>query len=148
MDILVEPPRTAWDLKWSILRIPVRVHPLFWLMALFLSYHEKDSFEFVLIGMACIFFSIMIHEFGHALSGIYYGDRNPRVVLYQMGGLCIGGDAELRRWPKISMILWGPGAGFVLGAIAFGLNWAMEHGHLGTTNQYLYFTLQNLIWIN
>lgn len=147
MDILLEPPRTAWDLKWSMLRIPVRVHPLFWLMALFLSYFDNIPFSFLAIGMAAIFISVLVHEFGHALSGIYYGNRNPSVVLYQMGGLCVGGSKDLRRWQRISMLLWGPGAGFVLGAVAFGLKWAIEKRYFGG-GSLLYFAVLDVFWIN
>src|SRR3954464_9107315 len=152
MRIMLEPSRSAWDLNWSIAKIPIRVHPLFWLMALFLSYHDRDPFQYVLIGMVCIFFSILVHEFGHALSGIYYGDRHPRVVLYQMGGLCIGGEAELSRWPKILMILWGPGAGFVLAALAYAIggimfSWAwIRHPYSFGGNPYIVATLVELFW--
>jgi len=74
--ILAEPGKTQFDLKWSMLGVPVRVHPLFWLITLFLSYHERMPFTLVLISIAAIFFSILVHEFGHALSGRYYGDRS------------------------------------------------------------------------
>ncbi len=153
MQILLEPRRTAWDLGWSMLSIPVRVNPLFWLTALFLSYYEHIPFLYVLIGIACIFVSVLVHEFGHALSGIRYGARHPRVILYSMGGLCVS-EHELHRWPRISMLLWGPGAGFVLAAIAYVvggvlMGWSWISGDItASINLYVYHMLYEFFWIN
>lgn len=154
MNILIEPPQTMWDLKWSMFGIPVRVHPMFWLMGMVLSYHEKIPFGYVAVGVGCIFLSILVHEFGHALSSIYYGDRHPRVVLYQMGGLCISGDKELHRWPRISMLLWGPGAGYVLAAIVYvvggilcGWEWVFDK-YTAPINPYVDSALHQFLWIN
>jgi len=114
-------PPTAFDIKWSMLGTAVRVHPTFFLFSLFMAYREKIPFTIVLAVMATHFLSILVHEFGHALSHRYYGDRNPSVLIYFLGGLCFSGSKELQRQQKINMLLWGPGAGFILGALAYGI---------------------------
>ena len=147
LQISVEPKRTPWDLRWNMFQIPVRVHPGFWLMSLILYYSERAPFTFVLVGIACVFFSILVHEFGHALSHVYYGDRHPSVVLYMMGGLCIGSEA-LGRGARIIMLLWGPGAGFILGGIAYAFVWAVEHNHLNIQNLHVLVALDILVYTN
>src|SRR5579862_1711733 len=106
--ILLEPPRTPWDLKWSMFSIPVRAHPLFWLSTLLLAYRGGDDqranidhtpFKYVVAVCVCVFVSILVHEFGHAFAHRYYGDRRPHVVLWVLGGLCIG-SGDLKRWPR------------------------------------------------
>ena len=120
--MLLEPPPSQLDLKWRMLGIPTRVHPLFWLIAAVLGFgHETPKLREVLIWIACVFVSILIHEFGHALTARRLGARNLRVVLYHMGGLAIseGGISHKRR---IVEILMGPGAGFLfLGLIESAL---------------------------
>ncbi|MCY3023525.1 MAG: site-2 protease family protein [Planctomycetota bacterium] len=147
--MLLEPPRTQWDLKWRMCGVLVRVHPFFWLMALLLSYQENQPFPVTLTYIVCIFVSILVHEFGHAFCGQYYGCKADSVVLYHFGGLCIHRHSLPPRWPSIFMLLWGAGAGFVLGGLAFGLQWAMAHGYLGIRgNAYLDRALACLVWVN
>ena len=40
--LLGSPDETAYDLKFSLLRIPVRVHPLFWLIMVMISGNLED----------------------------------------------------------------------------------------------------------
>lgn len=81
----LEPSRTRWDLQWRMFGIPVRVHPLFWLAALMLTFSGNVSLPVVLIGTVCLFVSILLHEFGHAFCQRYYGDRENHVVLWILG---------------------------------------------------------------
>lgn len=122
MFIKLEPNRTAWDLNWSMFGIPVRVHPSFFLVALLFAYFGggQQRWQVLAIIAGCMFLSILVHEFGHAFAHRYYGDRDLRVLLYSMGGLCISEGSRARRWPRIAILLWGPGAGFILGALAYG----------------------------
>lgn len=146
--ILLEPARTQWDLRWSMLGIPVRVHPLFWLMALLLVYSQERPFSSVLTLSGCIFVSILVHEFGHALAHRHYGDDEPYVVLYHFGGLCVGGPQSPRRWPRISILLWGPLAGFILGGIAKAVQWSIESGYIQESSKSIDEILRSLIWVN
>jgi Zn-dependent protease len=117
--IKLEPNPTSWDLKWRLCGIPVRVHPLFWLVALLWGYADGKRFIFVLATIAAIFISVLIHELGHALCQRHYGDRQNYIVLYALGGLSIGrAQAGLR--PRLAVLFCGPGAELLLGALAYG----------------------------
>ena len=112
--LLTEPQPTAYDLKFNLGPVPVRVHPLFWLMGILLSGGGRPEgvFEWVLV----IFVSILVHEMGHAVMMMRYGSR-ARVSLYMMGGLAI--PDRPARTPLQSFIVSfaGPAAGFVLAAV-------------------------------
>ena len=121
---LSEPPRTAYDLNFRLGDVPVRVHPLFWLVAIIMGSQLKDP-KLVLIWIAVIFFSILIHELGHVLAFRYYG-ISAHVVLHSMGGLAIPGHSyqqygQTRRsdsgLARMVISLAGPAAGFVLAAL-------------------------------
>ncbi|GMV79427.1 MAG: hypothetical protein AMXMBFR7_06110 [Planctomycetota bacterium] len=117
--MLFEPQRTAYDLRFTLLRIPTRVHPFFWLGAVFMGWHEGAKLSSILIWVACVFVSILLHEFGHALTARYFGARGTRVWLYTLGGLAIS-EGGLTRRQRIIELLMGPGAGFILFGLIYG----------------------------
>src|SRR2546422_735068 len=83
-----EPPaHTRYDLHFSLAGIPVCVHPLFWLMTALFGASAGDLIQ-LLVWIAVVFVSILIHEMGHALMMRWYGQPS-RVVLYLAGGLTI-----------------------------------------------------------
>jgi Zn-dependent protease len=89
--LIAEPPQTPWDLHFSVLGFPVRIHPLFWLIGLLLGFSGgKDAGIHLLIWFIAFFTSILIHELGHALMIRRFG-RPAHIVLYAMGGLAIEG---------------------------------------------------------
>ena len=145
--LIAEPGRTPWDLRWTMFGIPVRVHPLFWLISLMFGYQKNLDFSLVLISIACVFVSILLHEFGHALAFRYYGVRRVHVVLYQLGGLAVPGSEPPSQWPWIWTLFWGPGAGFILGVPAMAAKIALEHG-LFEVPVPVYYAIQQLAWIN
>ena len=79
-------PPTPYDLNFSLLRIPVRVHPLFWLAAVLLGMNQPP--RELLIWVPVVFVSILIHEMGHALVIRQFGWW-PSILLYTFGGLAI-----------------------------------------------------------
>ncbi|HSO11633.1 MAG TPA: hypothetical protein VLT51_04610, partial [Anaerolineales bacterium] len=80
------PPPTQYDLRFSIAGIPVRVHPLFWLIALLLG--SSGALVEIPIWILVVFVSILVHELGHALAFRRYGIQS-HIVLHAMGGLTI-----------------------------------------------------------
>ncbi len=145
--IIAEPGRTQWDLKWSMFKIPLRVHPGFWLVALAFSYQKDIHFAFVMISIACMFVSVVVHEYGHAFCGRYYGDTRNYTILYYAGGLCVSDRGVPERWPRIFQLLWGPGAGFILGGIVIGVaywkQWDLFHPY-----DYYTWAASSLMWFN
>lgn len=158
---LNEPQPTPYDLRFRIGSVPVTVNPWFWLISLLLSgVGQGTTGVSIVIGVAVVFISILIHELGHAVAMIHYGER-VRIVLYGMGGLAIndgfGAWDGARRGSRRSYIqqiiisFAGPLAGFLLAGLvllvvaAFGwhiifLSWDPRSGFVtavpGSQEQY------------
>ncbi len=133
---------TELDLRFQILGIPVRVHPGFWLMGAFICWQSAEGRpDRILIGVICVFFSILIHELGHAITFRRYGHRGE-IVLYMMGGYATG--KPLSTWRNVMVSAAGPAAGFVVATIVWVL---MKTIPAETFIQHLslYWTL-NLLW--
>lgn len=110
----MEPKATPYDLKFRLFGFPVRVHPLFWLGAAILGSSALDrGIIFLLIWMAVVFVSILVHELGHALAYRTFG-ADSHIVLYVFGGLAVPWNAVHGRWRRIVVSLAGPVAGFLL----------------------------------
>ncbi|HXG12508.1 MAG TPA: site-2 protease family protein [Gemmataceae bacterium] len=113
----LEPERTQFDLNWRMFGIPVRVHPMFWLIAALLGWPvAQQGLSFLLIWIGCVFVSILIHELGHVFAGRIFGAYG-HIVLYSFGGLAIGSSNLPQRWQRVIVSFAGPLAGFIL----FGL---------------------------
>jgi len=136
---------TGFDLKFRLFGVNARVHPSFWLGGLIFT-RGSPGISLVLTGIATLFVSIFVHEMGHALSGKFFGDRVPSITLHAMGGHYTPGNT-LRHGRFIWMVLWGPLAGFILGAIAIGARFALE-AHLLPFSVLLWYAIYDLMWIN
>ena len=68
------PPQTRYDLTFSFFGIDVRVHPLFWLIALIFGASPNASAVDILIWVVAVFISILIHEVGHILAMRRFGE--------------------------------------------------------------------------
>lgn len=118
---LGEPPATQADLHFRIFGFPVRVHPYFWLVTLFMgaggfgSSQGVDPMD-VFVWVGVVFVSILVHELGHATMQRFYGGQ-PWITLYAFGGLASCSDGPRSAGRRILILLAGPGAGFVLAAV-------------------------------
>ncbi|HEV7224424.1 MAG TPA: site-2 protease family protein [Pirellulales bacterium] len=140
----VEPPHTQYDLHFAVAGVPVRVHPLFWLISLLLgvgAWNEPNPPKEILLWVAAVFVSIVVHELGHALAFRFYRQR-ARIVLYSFGGLAIADSQEPfggygdyassyreERGPgaKIMISFAGPLAGFLFAALVLLAIWLSGH---------------------
>ncbi len=102
---------TPYDVKFELLRIPVRVQPMFWLVTACMGWDGRNP-QNTLIWVACVLVSILVHEFGHGLMSRRFGGR-PSIILHSMGGVCTsqGWESVIER---MAVILAGPGAGLAL----------------------------------
>jgi stage IV sporulation protein FB len=109
---------TPYDLQFRFLDVPVRIHPIFWLVTAGMGWID-NNLPFVLMWVACVLVSILVHEYGHALMARRF-KGSPSILLYGLGGLCF---SEGQRTPgqRLAVLLAGPGAGFVLLAIVLAL---------------------------
>jgi Zn-dependent protease len=170
---LAEPHRTQFDLHFEIFGTHVRVHPLFWLVALIMGLMGGEGAGNVavaiLIWVATVFVSILIHEMGHVFAMRRFGER-ARVVLYSFGGLAIPDASPYSfgygggRSPKEQIIISaaGPAAGFLLAGIVVGLTYALKGQvyllmiggffpfpiAIGIENEYLALLVNDLLWVN
>lgn len=124
MLLFQPPPPTRYDLNFTLAGFPVRVHPLFWLIAILLGYSAGNILQ-ILIWVLVVFVSILVHELGHALAFRRYG-LSSRIVLHFAGGLTIPESTQWgSRWANVALgpnqnifiSLAGPGAGFILAAL-------------------------------
>lgn len=114
-------------LNFRLLGIPVQIQLFFWLIMAFLGFMmtgaDMDNFGStalikILIFIAAGFISILVHEFGHALTMKQYG-RRPQIVLHGMGGVAMSSGTPFTRAQDILVSVMGPVAQLILGGIAF-----------------------------
>ncbi len=148
--LLQEPQLSAYDLQFSLLGIPVRVSWGFWILGAVLGWQQSQvmdmiylqlgwetpgAFPLLLVFIAGLFISILVHELGHSLMHRYYG-MDSRIVLYHFGGLAIPGsftawNAARRRFtnnPKhlIAISAAGPAAQMLLAFVVWVLATAIH----------------------
>ena len=159
MQLLGDPGTTQYDLRFSVLGIPVRVHPLFWLIAALLGSNGQPLFSDVAVFIGCMFISILVHELGHALAARRFG-WSPDIVLHGFGGFArfVPGYGY-SRGKAIWISFAGPLAGFGLFAIVFATRILIARGVVleqpwatTLTNSNAWPTMSDvigiLIWIN
>jgi Zn-dependent protease len=150
------PGPTEFDVRFRLLGVPVRVHPLFWVLATLLGWDlTRGGGKLLILWIGCVFLSILVHEFGHALTARMFG-ADPDVLLYSLGGLCMYQNSRETLWKRFFVLAMGPGAGFLLmaGAIA----WAslqfraspvdVWNGDFATGSAYTWWAFYFLISIN
>ncbi|MEX2113209.1 MAG: site-2 protease family protein [Pirellulales bacterium] len=124
--LLIDPPRSAYDLNFHLLGIPVRVHPLFWAVVVLLGLGGNSDPKLMLIWVGACFVSIVVHEMGHALAARAHG-WEPWITLYGLGGLA--SYQPTRRSPRSQILisLAGPVAGFLFAALVIAVVAAAGH---------------------
>jgi len=137
---------TEFDFRFSFFGIPVRVHPLFWLMAVFVVWQSAEDPRLKFLGVLCVFLSIMVHELGHAVSLRFFGFPSE-IVLYGMGGYAT--STGLSTWRRVWVSFAGPLAGFAL----YGFTWATimvlaVSNPDAFNNNAIEYCLALLLWIN
>ncbi len=137
MNLFSVPPETQYDLNFRVAGVPVRVHPLFWVIALLIG--GSGGLQYTLVLVFAFFISILVHELGHSLMMRRYG-QDSFIILHGMGGLAVpvashgfGGRRSVARtlMEQIYISLAGPFAGFLLAAIVCGIVFVLG-GTVGT----------------
>jgi Zn-dependent protease len=119
--LLSEPPPSSADLHFRIASIPIRVHPLFWVMSFITGLSREGPTPPVQLAtwVVVVFASILVHELGHAFVQRRFGGR-PWITLHGIGGLASCDDCDARPQSQILIALAGPAAGFLLAALVIG----------------------------
>jgi len=118
----MQPEPTQFDLRWRMFGVPVRVTPWFWIVSALMGWSAINlGLHYIILWIACVLVSILIHELGHVLVGRLFGS-DGHIVLYGFGGLAIGSSDLPRRGQRIAVYLAGPFAGFLfLGLVVLGV---------------------------
>lgn len=134
-------------IQFSILGIPVRVEPWFWITMAFIGggLHAANSTDIllVLVFVFAGFLSIMIHELGHALAIRKYG-LPAAITLRAFGGYASFPAGKLDRKQSFVVTAAGPALQFVFGLLLIVLapSISIPEGSL-----FLPF-LRDLIWVS
>lgn len=127
------PAPTPFDLRFRLLHIPVRVSAWFWVGAAMLGGAGDAGIRVLAIWLAAVFFSILLHEFGHGLTARAFGYR-AEVVLIALGGLCFSEEERQTPNERLAVVMMGPGVQFLLlgalclyGYAALGITWRGDY---------------------
>lgn len=96
---------------------------------------------------ATIFFSILVHELGHAVVGRRLGLQPQSILLHGFGGLCSYGRRPGPRQGFYASAA-GPAAGLLLGALVWGIQLGVGTLPQTATTWLLGQLLGQMVWIN
>jgi Zn-dependent protease len=136
--------------RFSILGFPVTVEFWFLLTCVLLggglspgAFSSTSSIANIGIWVILVFFSILLHELGHALAGRRYG-AHPEIVLHGFGGVTVMHGSRFNRRQDLLVTGAGPGASLVLGTISLGVLFLVAGRQLADVED----VLITLVWIN
>ncbi len=143
--MFLSPQQTRYDINFKIWnKIPVCINPWFWVIIFFIGWNDNakliSNFNFIF----CLFFSVLIHELGHAITAFYFGATDARIILYGMGGVTTS-NVKLIRKEFIIELLCGPGAGFVLCVFSYLI---LKFSGINEVSAFFSMTLAYLVNIN
>lgn len=94
-------------------RIPLSIHPFFWLFASFIGWLNSGTLLGTLIWLGIIVVSVIFHEYGHALTAVFFKQK-ARIQLIALGGVTLYEGPKLKFWQQFLITLNGPLFGFLL----------------------------------
>lgn len=98
-------------------RIPVTISPFFWVIAAMIGFLNTQNIIGMLVWIPIIFISILFHEYGHALTALFFG-QHPKIALVAFGGVTYPQGPRLSLWKEFFVVLNGPLFGFSLFILA------------------------------
>ncbi len=123
--------------------IPITIHPFFWLVAALIGWVNSRSMIGIFIWIGIVFVSVLVHEFGHALTAVVFRQK-PQIQLVALGGLTSYEGPKLKFWQQFIIVFNGPLAGMGLVLLGFALLHLPFEG-LGKSVIYV-FMIANLFW--
>lgn len=128
---LQQPSPTGYEINFRLFRIPVQIHPFFFIVALVLigqfAILTPNGIKALNLVCALVLFllSILVHELGHSAAMAYYG-IGSRIVLYAFGGMAIptnriGRNFRNGMWDQVIIAAAGPAAQFLLLGLVLGV---------------------------
>jgi len=133
-------------MNFRLLNIPVHIRPGFWIFLIFFAnlYIEPSIEKLILAGV--LFFSLLVHEFGHALTALFFGAR-VQVVLEAFGGYAQYERTGISPKQQFLITLNGPLLESLLIAIPYYLLKVGTFEHLPYVQYTLYVMMRlNILW--
>lgn len=126
--------------------IRLTISPFFWILALLIGWMNSQTFEGTLIWLPVIFFSVLIHELGHALTAKVFGQQSE-IELLAYGGYTRRIGTPIKSWQEFLVILNGPLAGLTLSLAAFTLKFFTNTSRFPLLDAALEITVfVNIFW--
>lgn len=132
-------------------RIPVLIYPFFWLLIVVIGWLNSETVLGTAIWSAVILISVLIHEYGHALTSLAFG-QEAEINLIGLGGLTKRQGPKLSLGREFLIVFDGPAAGLLLFVISFLLlgvmqdkNTILAYALEVSINVNLFWTLLNLL---
>lgn len=104
-------------MRLSAGNIPIHVSPFFWLLSFLIGWINTFNVSLTIIWMAVIFFSVLVHELGHAVTARFFG-QSARIEFVAVGGVTHRHGPPIKLWQDFLIVLNGPLAGFSLFLLA------------------------------
>ncbi len=128
--------------RFVLLGYPVAVDHSFWFVVALIA--SRRPLDLVLVWVAVVFVSVLVHELGHATVARRYG-LGPRIELYSMGGLTtFEQPRRLTPGRGILLSLAGPLFGFALGGLVYAGSGLLP----ATAHPFARVALGDLVWVN
>jgi stage IV sporulation protein FB len=105
------------------MHIPVRIQPIFWIFAALIGFMSSGSLFGTAAWVGIIFFSVLFHEYGHAITATLFKQK-ASIQLVALGGLTSFDGPKLKPWQHFLVVLNGPLFGFGLFLAA---TWALHY---------------------
>ncbi|MBA2369139.1 MAG: M50 family metallopeptidase [Candidatus Protochlamydia sp.] len=94
-------------------KIPIRIFPFFWVLIAMIGWLNSQSITGTAVWSGVILISILVHEFGHALTAVAFGQK-AEINLVGLGGVTKREGPSLPKWQDFLIVLNGPLAGLLL----------------------------------
>jgi len=129
--IFSEPDRTQYDVNFRLFGVPVRIHPMFWILSLIMAGSVRPP-SLAVVWVIAVLISVTIHELGHVMAFRRYGIHSY-IVLHSFGGLAIPSGqsgygnynrVRLRPWENIVVSFAGPAVQMLSAFVLLGVLWA------------------------
>ncbi len=131
---------------FRFLNIPVTIQPAFWLFLLIFCFDPQSSPFQMLILALVLFFSLLFHEYGHALAAQKFG-RTPEITLEAFGGYASYDSRGMPEKHHFIITLCGP----VFTALLIGASYYLLENRIfevRALNYFLYCTMKlNIYWL-